>query len=233
VVIRTTNIYASAALVGLYGIYIVPIVIFCTCLIIAAVFKIPSLYRLGTNALFKGGFNLDANFEKIPDKPCILMANYCAKKNALDYFSNATIPHKFALILSSSHAFLVDRVYEKDRLIYVGHKSKDNYQKIKKSIQDHLKKGYYIFCYIEDITDEKRPFKIKKLRSGIFSIAKELSVPVVPIVMDSISHWFGLFTRHNYRIHVGDPLYVENVPETMKFVKRYMEKTLNVMALRY
>lgn len=214
-----------------YRFHIAVVIIISFSIIGSLIFKLPGLYRFCANFFFKVGLQLEENFSDIPKNPCILMSNYSAKTNILGYMAHMIIPHKFCLVLSNSNKNIVDRIYEKDKLIYVDNK-KGNYQKIKEEIKDKVEKGYYIFCYIEDIAPEKRPYKIKKLRSGIFNIAKELNIPIVPMVTDSIPTFYGLATFSKFRIRIGEQISVKNTEKAMGNVLRWMQKNLNIMSIR-
>jgi 1-acyl-sn-glycerol-3-phosphate acyltransferase len=217
-------------------------IVFAVCILLSIVFGMPSLYRFSARFLYRTCMNLEENFCDIPTTPCILVSNYSAKNNILGYLANATIPVKISMIFSNAftntlsrvYVNILNRLYEKDALICISkQKGHGNYQKLKDDIADRLAKNYYIFCYVEDLPSERRPYKIKKLRSGIFNIAKELSVPIVPIVTDSIPTLYGITTFSKFRIVIGEPKIVENPKDTMKNVLMWMQKKLKVMSIRF
>lgn len=200
--------------------------------IISVIIKSPPLFRKTCDFYFNYGFDLKENFYKIPEKPCILVSNYCAKNGqGLGYLGQFNLPIKYCLVVSDIAQILLKRVFEEDKLIFVPHGSKNNYNIILEKVKEKIEQGYYIFCYIEPSSYEKRAYKINKIRSGMFSIAKQLDIPIVPLVMDNVTYSEGILFSPSYRIHVGDTIIVKDVEESRKKVLRWMTKKLNIMGI--
>ena len=98
-------------------------------------------------------------------------------------------------------------------------------------ISQETKKGKSVFCYIEDMKNDKKNYSISELRSGIFSIAKELKIPIVPVVMDTLVPSDAV-TMGKFRIIVGDHRKVENVKTCMTDVLRWMKNKLDILKIR-
>lgn len=225
--------------------YAVFLFVFLFCIIFAFIFKLPKIYRLGTRFLYRYGFNLKHNFHKLPDKPCIICSNYNSKPNIVDFAANSLFPVKTVLIINNPYLeILVSRFYEKDRYIRM-EKEQNNFGTLKNKIKKFIDNGYYVFVYVERHVQRnnylnnvsiqhdvnKTTFSITDLRKGMFKIAHELRVPIIPVVISSIPFEYPFTTNINYEILLGDVQYVDDVEKTMKDVLCFMKKNLRRMKL--
>lgn len=203
-------------------------------ILISMIFKLPVLYKKTINTLFTSGFRFSENFKDIPDKPCIIMSNY-AKDLSTGYIVQSTFPKKYRLIMNKGWPYtLCSRVFPENSIILVDHEERNNYKYIREKIVESIHQGYYVFCYIEDIrkpNKHNKPYSISKLRSGIFSIAKQYNIPIVPMVIDYCPFIYSLFYNPKYRVKIGESMYVEDVIESIKDVQRWMKKNLNIMKI--
>ena len=71
-----------------------------------------------------------------------------------------------------------------------------------------------------------RPEYISKLRSGMFSIAKELNVSVTPVCVDYIDTYFGAITNQNFRIRVGDTFMIDDTNISIQKTKKFFKETM-------
>ena len=206
-----------------------PIVIFIVLVMISIVFSSPSLYRLSVRFYFDT-FGVESNFDKLPEPPYIIMSNYNSKSNVLSYTAHLLFPHNPLLISSNVYKGFLDRIYKKGEILYVS-STKRNYNDMRDKISQETKKGKSVFCYIEDMKNDKKNYSISELRSGIFSIAKELKIPIVPVVMDTLVPSDAV-TMGKFRIIVGDHRKVENVKTCMTDVLRWMKNKLDILKIR-
>ena len=65
------------------------------------------------------------------------------------------------------------------------------------------------------------------MRSGFFSIANQLNIPITPVVIDHIFDVYGIPENNYFQIKIGETEYVHNVEETMKKVFKFISKELN------
>jgi lysophospholipid acyltransferase (LPLAT)-like uncharacterized protein len=128
---------------------------------------------------------------------------------------------------------ILSRIYNYDRIIYLSLGKSKNYDYLKISIKRILDKGYNVFVYIEDNDKTKVPYTIKSIKSGVFNIAKDLDVPIVPIVSDSYN-WKNIFLPFpiSYRIKIGSPIFVKNIKTDMDIVLNWMKKSLKLLSIQ-
>ena len=204
-------------------------------ILLSIIFAIPRMYRYFTKILYKFGLNVKQD-GKIPNVPCIIVSNYCTKKfktHLLSYMSHCTISDKLCIVVNDSMPNILSRIYNYDRIIYLSLGKSKNYDYLKISIKRILDKGYNVFVYIEDNDKTKVPYTIKSIKSGVFNIAKDLDVPIVPIVSDSYN-WKNIFLPFpiSYRIKIGSPIFVKNIKTDMDIVLNWMKKSLKLLSIQ-
>jgi 1-acyl-sn-glycerol-3-phosphate acyltransferase len=202
-------------------------------ILISFIFRIPKLFREANRIFFKYGFDFKENFKDLPNSPCIIVSNYCSKKFSLmSYLAKTMIPVKYVLVTSDITGFFLRRVYEEDRLIFVPHGSRKNYNRVEKEIKEKLSQGYYIFSFVEDIGAERNFYKIKKIRSGMFRIAKNLNVPIVPVVIDTAFWCNCIFLNPEHRMIFGEKIFVNDIEKDMENVLKWMQRKLNILSIK-
>lgn len=171
---------------------------------------------------FEQYFHFKTNFECIPKTPTIFVANYVS-----DRFENIaciTIPN-ISIILGN---VCVDKVkiHKIIKNVIVKKHSTNQYDSIKTQIDEHYKNGSSLFAYIEEpstvIGDG-----VGRLRSGMFSIAKELNITVTPVVFDHIEYnKLGMIYDQNYRIKIGETFHVHDVKQCKYITRKFYRDTL-------
>jgi hypothetical protein len=156
--------------------------------------------RNNITKLYKNNFKIIHNFEKIPNIPCIFVIKH--PDIPADGISTILIPRN--LVFVSAPNFIYKKLFSD--VIYTSGKSGKSYDSVKNQIQKKLNEGKSIVSYV---TTGKYLKNINcfsgKMRTGTFRIAKELNVPVVPIIFDCFN-----INDNIYQIHVCDSFYVND-----------------------
>ena len=167
-------------------------------------------------------FHFCHNFRELPQINTIFVANH--PHNPLDYAAFKMIPKKVAIVAGGLH-FLVRWTCDKNDYILFNNNKGKNFSELKDKIKDKIK-HMSILVFVENyksvsLTDSGR--KIARLRSGIFSIAKDLNIPVTPLVIDRIHESWGRVHEQPFRMKIGKTFMVTNPKlnslQTHKFMK--------------
>ena len=171
--------------------------------------------------LFKYHFKTAHNLNSISNKTtCIFVTNYpCPFYN---YFISALLPKNTIFIGKKTHFFGIHLISDK----YYALKTRNNYKKLLKFIQKSNQDNYNVILFAEEVhTKDKRGlYKIGRIKTGIFSIAKELQIPIVPIVIGVIDNHCGIPSKYSHYIHADKPFLVDNVEDSKNKVKKLFIK---------
>lgn len=161
------------------------------------------------------------NPEKLPKTPSIIVANY--PTDFTEYLLSGSLDCKTVLLIFKGGAKFVIPSMGKERVISVDLDKKNNFGLLKEEIKKKVKEGYNIFAYPErDYHLRKNPYRLQNFRTGIFFIAKDLNLPIVPIVY---SHIDSVVRFPRSTVYIMDPITVEDVQDIEK-IKRRMENKL-------
>ena len=197
--------------------------------LLTVAFKYPPANRVDNDIpksivsrLFNKYFHYSSNIDSIPKHKTIYVSNYVSDR--FENFACIMIPN-ISIILGDTfvktfklHKVVCNLIARKP--------GKNQYDTVKKDIKTQYDSGSSVFAYIEEpstvIGDG-----IGRLRSGMFSIAKELNITITPVVFDHIEYnKFGMIYNQNYRIKVGDSFYVQDVKESKYKVRKFFRDTL-------
>ena len=171
--------------------------------------------------LFKYHFNTIHNLDSIFNKPpCIFVTNYpCPFYN---YFISGLLPKNTIFIGKKTHFFGIHLISDK----YYALKTKNNYNNLLKFIQRSNQDNYNVILFAEEIhTKDKRGlYQVGRIKTGIFSIAKELQIPVVPIVIGVIDNHYGIPSKYSHYVYADKPFLVDNVEDSKNKVKKLFIK---------
>ena len=170
---------------------------------------------------FSERFKLKLNFEKLTDKPSLIVCNYCT-----DRFENLAIvliPKNIVILIRD----IVLKYSKLDKLLkwVIVVKKEDSYENTKKEIMKHINEGRSVVSYITK-DPYLGPTHIRGIRSGIFKISKELNIPITPIAIDYIDNNFGMIKYQNFNIKADDTFNVENVKESMYKTKKFYKESM-------
>jgi hypothetical protein len=180
----------------------------------------PTLYKvLAHNILLNLDIKISHNFEKLPNKPSILLLNY--PDDIFEYFINGIFPVKSQYIIAKIAKPYMNLVVKDDHIIYV--KDKNNFDHVSSEIKNKIK-NFYIICYIEK--SEKSIFGRGRIKKGVFEIAKKINAQITPICIDKLTHSYGMNNSTKFFIHVGDTEYVKNPLISRNNVKNFFKTRL-------
>ena len=179
--------------------------------------------RENVTTVLKKHFIFSHNFWKLPEYPTIIVSNYIYDR--AENITCITIPKSLAIIIADNFAALthVDSVINN----CIIKKKSNDYNNIKKNIAKAITDGHSVFAYI---TKPSHNRNIGKIRSGMFSIAKELGIPITPIVFDYIYSIYGYIPSQKYRIRVGDTFLVNNIEKDMEKVGNFFSETIKKLS---
>lgn len=177
--------------------------------------------RLSVQIVFKSCFQLQMNSSALPKHPTIFLSNY--PSNYIEYTANTLLSPKLCLLVWGPAKRIVKLIYGSNSLITV---RKGSFDKIQEQVKHKMKEGYSIFAYVEkDYSTRKNIYDIDSLRSGMFSIAKNLDATITPVVFDHFEHTFGIVHDRTYKIFVDTTRMVTDVEdEVMKVTKLFKRK---------
>lgn len=177
--------------------------------------------RTVSNNIFSSQFKLHKEFEKFPSHPTILVCNYCTDR--VENIACMMFPTNISIMMRDG----LKQTMKFHRIVKwpIFTKAKGNYLDTKNQVLENIKQGRSIFTYVSSYPS-LRPEYISKLRSGMFSIAKELNVSVTPVCVDYIDTYFGAITNQNFRIRVGDTFMIDDTNISIQKTKKFFKETM-------
>lgn len=171
--------------------------------------------------LFKYHFRTTHNLNIIENKnPCIFVTNYpCPFYN---YFISSLLPKNTIFIGKKTHFFGIHLISDK----YYTLKTKNNYNNLLKFIQKANKYNYNVILFAEEVhtKDKTGLYQLGRIKTGIFSIAKALQVPIIPITIGIIDNHCGIPSKYSHYIYADNPFLVDDVEECKNKVKKLFIK---------
>jgi 1-acyl-sn-glycerol-3-phosphate acyltransferase len=163
--------------------------------------------------IYNNFFIIKHNFELIPETPCIIVCNHPV--NFFDSIGTILIPKNLVFISASGNSF--SNTFRNKLLgdmIYV-QKKQPSYESIKSQVHLKLAEKKFIVAYVSTGKPTSNGVWFGRVRTGMFRIAKELDVPVVPIIFDKLN-----LDKHHYKIKVYPPIKItEPEKEAYNFQK--------------
>lgn len=172
--------------------------------------------------IFNSLFRLKLNFKKLPDKPSIIVCNYCS-----DRFENLAlilIPKNVVVLIRD----MVIKISKLDKLLkwVIEIKNENSYENTKREIVKHINEGRSVICYVTK-DPHYGPNHIRGMRSGIFKISKELNIPITPVAIDYIDNDFGIIKYQNFCMEAGNTFNVYDVKETMFNTRIFFKNSID------
>lgn len=171
--------------------------------------------------IFNKNLKLKFDFSKLPDKPTIIVCNYCTDR--LENLACILIPKDIAILMRDT----LKKISKLHRLIKwpIYTKEKNSYENTKKEVYKNIKEGRSVFSYITK-TPRLGPTYIQNIRTGMFKLAKELNVPVTLIAIDYIDSTIGMIKSQNFNIVVGDTYDVVDINDSVYRAKKFFKDML-------
>lgn len=164
-------------------------------------------------SLFNNHTILKHNMEVIPQYPTIWLLNY-PQKNWIEYYTQSLLPQNYVFVANNKFGKILTQYYGSDRIHTINFSKSENYNTLKSQIKKILSRGTSVCMYFDTKVDYKgiKPHKytLQTPRRGIFNIARELGVPVTPIVMDHLYISGGIIPPQNFQIYVGKSLKISD-----------------------
>jgi len=167
------------------------------------------------------GIRIISNFDKLPNHPTLLIANYC--RDRIEHPLCILFPRKYCL-LAGENFKNINLHNISNKIIYVKNK-KNSYEYVKKEIKIAIEEGNDIFLYINSSNQSYFDY-INKLRTGIFKIALEYQIPITPVTFGFIDTYFGTIPSQNLNIKVGDTFKIKSVYEGKYKVRKFFNESL-------
>lgn len=180
--------------------------------------------------IFNKNFKLDLNIDLLPrNKPTIIVANYC--KDRVENIACILLPVNMAIMMRTGLAILgLDKMIKWPLFT----EASGSYETTRNLICGHVLQGRSVFGYVTPGKSLFLPNQIIRVRSGLFSIAKELSIPVTPVAFDYIDLFLGTIPRQNFRVHVGKPFMVTDVKQSVRDTAHFFrDKLTEFMETKY
>ena len=183
--------------------------------------------RIFSLIMFNIELNTQINITNIPRKPTIFLSNY--PSNYIEYFIPMLLGDKVCLLVHAPAIKFVKHFYGLDHVIPV---YKGDFNNLQQKIKEKIDEGYHIFSYIErDYFNRKNIYDITDLRSGMFSIAKNINTTITPIVCDHIEHTVGILNT-KFKIIIGKTKYISNISEEMIYISNFFKYNLRKMSIK-
>ena len=188
-------------------------------------FAINHLFNTCLTPIFSGNL--------LPLKPTIIIANY--PTNYIEYLANHLLcDRKICFVVKRTapvQSIAVRLFYHEENILFVS--SKGSFEDTQDIIEEKIQQGYTIFTYI-DKTYFKRPTKyaVHDIRRGIFTIAKNLGVPITPMVFDHIDHSLGILEQTTFKIFTDETRFVRDIDEEMEKVHNLFKRKLKTFKIK-
>ena len=125
-----------------------------------------------------------------------------------------------------------DKIYSPDRSIFINLSDKNNYNKLRHQIKQSIEGGENVFMYFDTnrTNINRKRFSLMGVRNGAFNIARELDIPITPIVMDHLYISGGIIPPQRFEICVGESRCIRSkndVDEILRFYKKTLNRFLS------
>lgn len=170
------------------------------------------------------GINMINNFNRLPDHPTIILANYC--RDRIENSMYIMLPRKLSIITQYDFKKYINCVNKNP--IYITGYHKGNFEYIEKQVKIALDKGSDIFVYINKASYYNY---IGKLRSGMFKIALKHNISITPVAFDYIDTYYGTIPNQNLCIKVGETVYEKDLVSAKYRVRKFFVNTLKEFKL--
>lgn len=170
--------------------------------------------------IFNNVFNFQPEFKNIPTCNTIFVVNY--PKIYYECFALLLLPKKITILMQDkmlSRIFCDNFLYKP---VYRKKKYGKSYKNVRLQIKQRLKENISVAALVS--TEDT---KLVRIRTGIFKIAKELNIPVTPVVIDTIDISTDCrILKQNFKIYVGESFYVSDnlYNDTYRVKKLFKEK---------
>jgi len=165
-------------------------------------------------------FYLSENFKDLPKENSIIVCNY--PSDFLEYFVKWLIPKYSVFVVIKEIGGFMEKIAGIKTLSV---KRGGGYEDLKIQIKEAIKHSS-IFVYINQPEYRISKKCIGKFRTGMFSIAHELHIPITPIITDVIHQNKGYIPYQNYRIKIGKTEIISNLENYINKIRINYKKNI-------
>lgn len=162
------------------------------------------------------------NFKKLSSikHPVIFMANY--PHHWIEYSIVSNFPNTMLLASTASTRIFIPN----DQLIFIPLQThKNNFNRLRDQVKNMISNNKSLYAYMEK-PPRNYVFKSNSFRTGLFYMAKEFNIPIIPVVVDHLIHLRGIPVKQNFRILIGNSHYVKDPIKSIKFLRGYFDYVL-------
>ena len=103
----------------------------------------------------------------------------------------------------------------------------DNYEDFKNYVGKVHGEGKNVALFAEEVHKNKHSIrKVGRIKTGIFHIAYELGIKVLPVLISPVESVMGIPISEKRVVYAGKLLIVNNVDECIKYTQRFFSKGL-------
>jgi hypothetical protein len=190
------------------------------------------LHRANVKTLFRNYLRPKFLGYNLPSHPTIIIANY--PSTYIEYLANYLLSNNICMLLykgSVIQSKITKYFYEEDQILFVGRGSK--FAETQEKVKAKIARGYTVLVYAEKKFYQRRTkYDISTLHSGIFSIARNISVPITPVVFDHIDHTLGIVSNDDYKIYVDRTRDVKDAVQSMDEVRILFRRKLRLFKFK-
>lgn len=170
--------------------------------------------------LFEDNFHLVHNFEKLPDTPSILLANYGSDR--FESIAAVLIPRRMIFVMKEK----LNSILAFNRVVDCIETKKDkSFELLENQVCVSIRSGVYVFCYPCE-SPYIHQYNYGRMHSGIFRIAWKNKIPITLLHFDFLDTIGGAIYKQRFRIHVGESFRIHSeyglqnaIYKTKKFFK--------------
>jgi 1-acyl-sn-glycerol-3-phosphate acyltransferase len=170
--------------------------------------------------VFNKSYKAKLTLEDMNSKgPYIYVSNYPFP--FLNYFSNYIFPKNTIYVGRNSILYGVHLLSNN----FHGIKNGNNFKEIEKFTTESYKNNNNILVFCEEIHKNKPSlYKVGRIKTGVFSIAKKLNIQVLPVFIGPLEDTLGVLHHQNSYIHIDKPFLVKNITEARNKVSKIFSK---------
>jgi hypothetical protein len=158
-------------------------------------------------------------------RPCIYVTNYPIP--FYNYLITELLPENTVLIGGGGNMFYNASLLAKYSFP-IDLKNKGNFDNIKHVISDYNQRNFNILVFVEEVhvlENKKKLTDIGRIKTGIFSIAKDLKIPVVPIYIGVMKYKMAISVSNIHYIYAKkSQMFVDDVDSITRYVSNFFNK---------
>ena len=198
------------------------ICVFITCYILLLL-GVTAIRPLLSSYIFNYHFKTTHNLQSLDtENPCIFVSNYPSP--FYNYFISYLFPKNTVFAGKNGYMWGVHLISQEFYVLT----GKDDFAEFQQFVKQNHKNHKNVFVFVErgGGSVDKNLYTVGKLRTGIFTIAKNLGIPIVPVAIGVIDNTMGIPDKYTHRITAGEPIIVEDVETTITDVSKFLNKNI-------